>query len=220
MNQLEQTITTVEIADMANTSHRTIMRKLEGQEVKGKHIKGIIEVLTDANLGTSDFFIESTYKDASGKENKCYKVTKKGCEFLAHKFQGEKGILFTARYINKFHTMEQALQHPQPQLPDHDETERIFASWSSPRLLPPPRETWYDRNKMKIKGICGYYGWNRKFLYHKILTELGTMFDLNEAKRTYVRENGFAPYYATDIIEYFPQLQEQADRYINYLLED
>ena len=44
MNEIEQTITTVEIAEMMDTSHRNIMRKLEGQETKGKHIKGIIEV--------------------------------------------------------------------------------------------------------------------------------------------------------------------------------
>lgn len=90
MKQLEQTITTLEIAEMADVSHRAILRKLEGREEKGKHIKGIIEVLTNAQMGVSDYFIESTYKDASGKENKCYNCTKKGCEFLAHKFQGKK----------------------------------------------------------------------------------------------------------------------------------
>lgn len=109
MQKIEQIITTIEIAEMMETSHRNILRKLEGQNVKGKRIKGIIDVLTEANLGVSDFFTESTYEDASGKTNKCYNCTRKGCEFLAHKFQGEKGIRFTAAYINKFHDMEQAI---------------------------------------------------------------------------------------------------------------
>ena len=34
-------------------------------------------------------------------------VTKKGCEFIAHKMTGQKGTEFTARYINRFHEMEE-----------------------------------------------------------------------------------------------------------------
>lgn len=43
---------------------------------------------------------------------KCYLITKKGCEFLAHKMTGKKGALFTATYINRFHEMEQQLYQP------------------------------------------------------------------------------------------------------------
>lgn len=39
----------------------------------------------------------------------CYDITKKGCEFIAHKLTGIKGTEFTARYINRFHEMEDAL---------------------------------------------------------------------------------------------------------------
>lgn len=39
----------------------------------------------------------------------CYRITKKGCEFIAHKLTGTKGTEFTARYINKFHQMETTL---------------------------------------------------------------------------------------------------------------
>ncbi len=42
----------------------------------------------------------------------CYLVTKKGCEFIAHKLTGQKGTEFTARYINRFHEMEQELAIP------------------------------------------------------------------------------------------------------------
>ena len=42
MNQIgiKQTISTVEIADMMDTNHRTILRKLEGQELKENIQKG------------------------------------------------------------------------------------------------------------------------------------------------------------------------------------
>jgi Rha family phage regulatory protein len=54
----------------------------------------------------AEFFVESKYVDAQGKERNCYEVTKKGCELIAHKLTGEKGVQFTAAYINRFHEME------------------------------------------------------------------------------------------------------------------
>ena len=103
-------ITTLEIAEMMGVEHSKIIRKLEG--TKDRKTKGIIEILTQAKIGVSDYFISSTYKDASGKSNKCYLVTKLGCDFLANKFTGEKGILFTAKYVKRFDEMEQELKNP------------------------------------------------------------------------------------------------------------
>lgn len=96
------TITTVEVAEMMETEHSKIIRKLEG----GKDRKGFIQILTEAQMGVSDYFIPATYHDASGKENKCYQVTRLGCDFLANKSTGVKGVLFTARYVKRFHEME------------------------------------------------------------------------------------------------------------------
>lgn len=97
---------------MMEISHRDILNKLCGTKDKNGKVKqvGIIPVLAEANFRLSDYFVESTYKDASGKENKCYNVTRLGCDFLANKFTGEKGILFTARYVKRFNEMEQNLK--------------------------------------------------------------------------------------------------------------
>lgn len=110
MNEMmKTTITTVEVAEMMEMTHSDILKKLEGR----KDRKGYIEILTKGQMSVSDYFIPSTYRDASGKENKCYEVTKLGCDFLANKFTGEKGVLFTARYVKRFYEMEhQARQIP------------------------------------------------------------------------------------------------------------
>nr|DAW13794.1 MAG TPA: regulatory protein [Caudoviricetes sp.] len=102
------TITTLEIAEMMELEHWQILRKLEGTKNQDGSTKqvGIIQILTNNKIVVSDYFIPSTYKDASGKENKCYKVTKMGCDFLANKFNGEKGIIFTARYVKRFDEMD------------------------------------------------------------------------------------------------------------------
>lgn len=106
MNELTEikkpTIDSREVAEMIGIQHKELLRKLEG----GKDRKGYIEILTQHQMAPSDYFIESCYKDESGKLNKCYNFTKMGCEFIANKFTGEKGILFTAKYVKRFNDME------------------------------------------------------------------------------------------------------------------
>lgn len=70
-----------------------------------KDIRRYCEQLSQGNIPLPDFFTESTYMNR-GKEYPCYNVTKKGCEFIAHKLTGQKGTEFTAKYINRFHDME------------------------------------------------------------------------------------------------------------------
>ena len=107
MNDLRKTtITTLEVAEMMETEHSKIIRKLEGS----KDRKGFIRILTEAQMGVSDYFIPTTYRDSSGKENKCYQVTKLGCDFLANKSTGEKGVIFTARYVRRFYEMEHQIK--------------------------------------------------------------------------------------------------------------
>lgn len=100
------TISTLEIAEMMEISHNDILRKIDGR----KDRKGYVQILTESQMAVSDYFIPSSYHDVSGKENKCYEVTKLGCDFLANKFTGEKGIIFTAKYVKRFHDMEKIMK--------------------------------------------------------------------------------------------------------------
>lgn len=108
MNDLRKaTLTTLEVAEMMETEHWELLRKMEGRVKKdGSRTRGYVDILTDNQMAVSDYFIPSSYKDASGKENKCYEVTRLGCDFLANKSTGEKGVLFTARYVKRFYEME------------------------------------------------------------------------------------------------------------------
>ena len=95
-----------EVAEMMGRTHSDIMKMIQGS---GKNL-GIIPVLLKGNFHVSEYFIESSFKDVSGKSNKCYLVTKLGCEMLGNKQQGEKGILFTAKYVERFNEYEKRLQ--------------------------------------------------------------------------------------------------------------
>ena len=100
-----QTISSKEVAEMIGRRHGQILKMIEG----GSGEVGIIKILAQHDFVLSEYFIESSYKDKSGKSNKCYECTKMGCEMLANKMTGEKGILFTARYVKKFNEMERIL---------------------------------------------------------------------------------------------------------------
>lgn len=99
MRELEQTLDSRDVAAMVEKDHGKLMRDLRRYE------KQFIE----SKIGFNEFFQSSEYKDSIGRILPCYRITKKGCEFIAHKLTGTKGTIFTARYINKFHEMETAL---------------------------------------------------------------------------------------------------------------
>ncbi len=103
--QLEQTLDSREVAEMVGKEHNKLLRD----------IRRYIGQLGEAKIGHTDFFRESTYQTEQNKEMPCYRITKKGCEFIAHKLTGTKGTAFTARYINRFHEMEHMLSEQQGQ---------------------------------------------------------------------------------------------------------
>lgn len=77
-----------------------------------RDIRRYVGQLGQSKIAQSDFFTEGTYQNSQNKEMPCYNVTKKGCEFIAHKLTGIKGTEFTARYINRFHNMEAQIKKP------------------------------------------------------------------------------------------------------------
>lgn len=93
---MRTTITSMEAAEWCGKEHSKLLRD----------IRNYISQLGEAKIGFSDFFKESTYVTEQNKTLPCFLVTKKGCEFIAHKMTGQKGTEFTARYINRFHEME------------------------------------------------------------------------------------------------------------------
>lgn len=105
MSRIEQTISSLEVADMTGKKHKNLLAD----------IRGYVYELAELNFQPGDFFYDSVYKDANNQTRPCYQITKKGCEFIAHKLTGIKGTEFTARYIERFHDMEQLIADHIPQ---------------------------------------------------------------------------------------------------------
>ena len=98
--QIEQKLSSREVAEMMEIKeHSKLLRKIDNNN----------EDLAKAKIGSSKYWVESSYKDISGKSNREFLITKRGCEFLAHKTTGTKGNLFTDRYMDRFEKMKEVI---------------------------------------------------------------------------------------------------------------
>lgn len=233
MEQLEQTLSSLEVAEMTGKIHKNLIRSIETYM---KHF-------TELNFEPSSYFEPSTYADASGKENKSYNITKKGCEFIAHKMTGIKGTEFTVKYIERFHEMEQVIS--QQKVVEQKTKNKSLAEYTPEEIvnwklndlnkrlkrvetelqeksrvrlvkrLQPKVETWYEKNRDIIWNIKERTGIEPRKLYHEILEECGRYYNLDEAKEIYQSETGRTLAYTIDLVEYFPQLQDIADQVLD-----
>lgn len=105
MNELQQKLDSREVAEMVGKKHKNLLAD----------IRVYVSELGELKIQPTDFFTESTYTTAQNKTMPCYLITKDGCELIAHKLTGIKGTEFTAKYIKRFHEMEDIIKEHIPQ---------------------------------------------------------------------------------------------------------
>ena len=88
-----------DVARMVERPHNDLM----------KSIRQYVKYLNEGEISQVDFFIESTYIASNGQEQPNFLITKRGCDMVANKLTGKKGVLFTAAYVTAFEEMRQAL---------------------------------------------------------------------------------------------------------------
>lgn len=196
MKELEMMLESREVAEMVGKEHNKLMRD----------IRNYIAQLGESKIGHTDFFTESTYKSSQNKEMPCFFVTKKGCEFIAHKLTGVKGTEFTARYINRFHEMEEKLE--QAVTPQTESKTKLA-----------PANGWFKKVNPKMIEVIETNYLTRKRLYHIILTRISNKYDWYGALATFKKERGFDPVFPMDVVAYFPEMQEEAERILDRLAQ-
>ncbi|MCC0698476.1 phage regulatory protein/antirepressor Ant [Clostridioides sp. ZZV15-6383] len=106
-------ISSLEVAKMmgmtSKDGHRDLIRKIEKINI----------VFDSEKIPNEIYWLEGEYENR-GKFYKEYLVSKKGCEFLAHKTTGEKGVLFTAKYMERFEEMERIIKGQKLELSARD----------------------------------------------------------------------------------------------------
>ena len=112
MNQLEKTLTSLEVSEMVGREHKEVLRD----------IRNIITQLGESKIAQS-YFIESTYTNSQNREMPMFLLTKKGCELYSTRMTGEKGTQFAVAYIERFNEMENHIK--QEKLPQLSQAELI-----------------------------------------------------------------------------------------------
>ncbi|MHD0383384.1 Rha family transcriptional regulator [Staphylococcus simulans] len=97
-----------EVAEMVGKEHKNLIRDIE-------NYKSVI--LQSSKLSSDNYFVESTYLGANNRKTKHYLLTKKGCDMVANKMTGSKGVLFTAMYVDAFHKMDEHIKQSQLNVP-------------------------------------------------------------------------------------------------------
>ncbi|HFI2456471.1 TPA: Rha family transcriptional regulator [Streptococcus suis] len=116
-----QYISSRDIAEWTEKQHYNLIRDIE------KYVSVLGEDEQTPNLGNGHnsklrdgltprvegYFIADTYQvEDGGRAYKMFWCSRKGCEMIANKMTGKKGILFTAQYIEAFHAMEKECKKP------------------------------------------------------------------------------------------------------------
>lgn len=101
-----------DVAEMMEIRHSDLLSKIDG----------VNEDFRNGKIRHEKYWIESTFENR-GRDYRNYLITKRGCEFLAHKTTGTKGNLFTDRYMDVFEKMEQTIKNKQDEFYNNLSTE-------------------------------------------------------------------------------------------------
>ena len=149
------TLDSREVAEMVEKNHTNLLRDL----------KRYSKYFNEINFDLVEFFQEATYVDSKGEERTCYRITQKGCEFIAHKMTGKKGALFTAEYINRFHGMERLIQDIEIQRLTEEVEELQKLKDQSDELQRVKNENKEYKKKLKyFENAVGSLGWKERII--------------------------------------------------------
>ncbi len=108
-------VSIIETVDKSSFSHPNFGEAEEADFNKPSFDLAKDEEGTAIRVGKAlEYFIPSFYTDSQGKSRPCYLCTKKGCDLIANKLTGDKGIRFTVEYIERFEEMTKELQQFTP----------------------------------------------------------------------------------------------------------
>ena len=227
------TLTSMEVADMVEKNHRDLMRSIKRYSryieesnasldavkndtiVKENNLDERKIALISEQVDLQEFWTESTYVDELNRKKPCYNITKKGCEFIAHKCTGKKGTVFTARYINRFHEMEYEIFGNKPR-------KRLSAKKPVPKVSncpAPPAENWYRKNRWKIKScVPGLFQSENHFL-SDLFDIVNSEYDTVKAAKMYEEQTGKKAERAVDLLDFFPDMGEFAQKVLDYVFK-
>ena len=227
-----EAITSLEVATMIGKEHKELLRDIRRYS---NQIRKINAEKGENKIALSDFFQESTYISEQNKELPCFNVTRKGCEFIANKLTGQRGTEFTARYVNRFHELEEgnittSFVNALNSIVENLNTMRIETNNRLAKLeetqsqlsLPTseykkPYNPWFSKMQPKYKLLEEYFDITRGQLYKNILLELENLYDVDtqQIQADYCYENNINSCYPLEPYEFVPKYRGMIESVVN-----
>ena len=132
-------------------------------------------------------------------------LTESGYLLIAKSFTDDLSWKVQRQLVNAYFKVREVQKEPYYTEPLADDF--------TPRV--PIVSDWYERNKGRMYRLCRDSGNSRSYLYHCILNRLSERYDLDAAREIYKNEVGKYPEYPIDIVKYFPELEQDADRFLD-----
>lgn len=234
-----ETITSMEVAQMIDKEHKYLLRDI--RRYLNQIDKINMEKSNQCKIAPVDFFISDAYIDNKGETRPCYNITHKGCEFIANKLTGIKGTEFTAKYVNRFHELEEEntisflistmktisdtmleIQKSTNERLDRLENSLEKTQSAQPKL---PKKKWsYWSTKMfpKYQLLADYFQISNSELYKNLYNEMKNTYpdiDLNQEIDDYCYENNLDSCYTLNVIEHNKTLRKLFESIVDNLLE-
>lgn len=96
-----------------------VSSRVIAQDFRKRHadvIRAIEEYLTDVEVRSLNYFIESSYIDSKGESRKEYLMTRDGFSLLVMGFKGKEALQWKLKYIEAFNKMEELIKTQQLQV--------------------------------------------------------------------------------------------------------
>lgn len=225
-----ETINSIEVANMIGKEHKELLRDIRRYI---NQINKINETKGKDKIALSDFFEEATYISEQNKELPCFNVSRKGCEFIAHKMTGQKGTEFTARYVNRFHELEEgnittsfvkalnsiaeSVNSMNSRLSHLEETQNQTLQELPDNKYKKPYNPWFAKMQPKYKLLEDYFDITRGQLYKNILWEMENLYDVDtqQIQADYCYENNISSCYPLEPYEFVPKYRDMIEGIVN-----
>ena len=136
-NEERAVTSSVKVAEVFEKEHKNVLRD--------------IEQLKKDVLNFEPMFLEDSYQDSYGRNQKCYLMNRDGFALLAMGFTGEKALKFKADFISAFNSMENELKRI------YEERQQWVIEREKGKLV---RHILTDTIKMKVSDSP-----HKKFMY-------------------------------------------------------
>lgn len=238
-----ETITSMEVAQMINKDHSKLLMDIH------RYINQIEKIneskIGKSKIGFTDFFIESTYTTSQNKIQPCYNITHKGCEFIANKLTGIKGTEFTARYVNRFHELEennvinsittamntitqtlttltQTMTTMQQEIANIKENKNTNTIAQQKQLPKKKFSYWSTKMFPKYQPLTDYFNISNRELYKELFREFSNTYpdiDLNQLVDDYCQDNHLDTCFTLDAIEHNKDIRILYESMVDNLLQ-